>query len=323
MAYPHSLRIEGLIGAAESTYLTDAEPANTNGIRGVGRIWSALGLEWAFANLREDTMSNSLIGVAPGVPQGRIVNIDYRVQLMGAGAAYSSSTPVRPECDPLLVAAGFARTHTDTSSSEAVAYDLADTGHGSATVYAYAGGKEFKIVGLRGNITWNPQAGGLGEIQFQGIGLVTAVAEASVPTITYAAVVPPTAVGMGLAIVPSGGSSWTPRAASFSVTTGHELPRLDDVNSSQGIEGWFFSATNPRLTMTARATAISTYSPYTLAAARTVQTIDATLGSTQYNRVKLDVNLAYLLNDPQPADDQGFAAWALEFMLRDLQIDFD
>lgn len=320
---PISLRIEGLIGAPETTYLTDEEPANTDGIRGVGRIWSAMGLEWAFANLREDTMSNSLVGVAPGRPLGRIVNIDYRFPLMGAGTAYSSSTPVRPECDPLLIAAGFGRTHTDTGSSEAVTYDLADSGHGSATLYAYAGGLEFKIVGVRGNITWTPTAGGLGEIQFNGMGLVSAVGTASVPSITYASVVPPPAVSMGLAIVPSGGASWTPRAASFSVTTGHELPRLDDVNSSQGIEGWFFSATNPRLTMTARVPTLSAYSAYTLAAARTVQTIDATLGSTQYNRVKLDINLAYLLNDPQPEDEQGFAAWALEYMLRDLQIEFD
>lgn len=324
MAYPHALKLEGLIGVAESTYGTDPTPTTSDGIRGVGRLWSANGLEWAFENLREDTMGNSLIGVAPGAPQGRIVNIDYTFPLMGAGAAYASGTSVRPECDPLIAASGFARTHDDTASSEKVTYDLADTGHGSATLYAYAGGKEFKITSVRGNITWNPLAGGLGTIQFQGMGLVTAIAEqATVPTITYASVVPPPAVAMGLAVVPSGGSSWTPRTAAFSVTTGHDIPRLDDVNSAQGIEGWFLAATNPRLTMTARATALTTYSPYTLAAARTVQEIDATLGTVQYNRVRLDVDLAYLLNDPGPADEQGFAAWDLEYMLRDLQIEFD
>lgn len=322
MPYPHALKIEGLTGLVETTYLTDAAPTTSNGIRGVGRIWSALGLEWAFANRREDTVSNSLIGVAPGAPVGRLVNIDYRFPLMGAGAAYSGTTPVRPESDPIIVASAFARTHDDTISSEKVTYDLADSGHGSATLYAYAGGKLFKIVGVRGNLTWAASPGVLGEVQFQGVGLVTDITETAVPAITYSAVVPPPAVNMGLAVVPNGGASWTPRGT-FSVTTGHELPRLDDVSSAQGIEGWFYSATNPRCTITARAVSLTEYPAYALAANRTVQTIDAVLGSTQYNRVRLDIELAYLDSDPAPTDDQGFAAQTLEYMLRDLQIEFD
>lgn len=323
---PYSLRIEGLLAKVETTYGTDPTPtAAADGVRGVGRIWNAFSPEWAFPNLREDTVSNSLVGVAPGVPKGRIVTIDYTVQLMGAGAAYSSTaTIVRPECDPLLMSCGFARTHTDTTSSEAVAYDLADTGHASSTIWAYAGGKLIKVVGCRGNMTWSPQAGGLGTVQFnlQGI-MVSAPTEVSTPSITYDAVVPPPAVSMGLALVPSGGSSWTPRTQAFEVTTGHEVARLDDVNSAQGIEGFFLSATNPRLSFQARTVDLSDYPAYTLSADRTVHTIDATLGSTQYNRVKLDCELGYLMSDPPPSDDQGFAAWQLEYMLRDLQIDFD
>ena len=325
MAYPHSLRIEGLLAKVESSYGTDPTPTVAdNGVRGVGRIWNALSPEWAFPNLREDTMSNSLIGVAPGTPEGRIVTIDYAVQLMGAGAAYSSSTPVRPEADPFIMACGFARTHTDTASSEAVDYDLADTNHASITVWVYAGGKLFKVVGCRGNMTWSPQAGGLGQVQFQLQGIMLdAPTETAVPSITYDAVVPPPAVSMGLALVPSGGSSWTPRTQALEVTTGHDMPRLDDVNSAQGVEGFFYAATNPRLSFQARAVDLSDYPAYALSAARTVHTIDATLGSTQYNRVKLDCELGYLMSDPPPADDQGFAAWNLEYMLRDLQLTFD
>lgn len=322
---PYSLRIEGLLAKVESTYGTDSSPSNsTDGVRGTGRIWNAVSPEWAFHNLREETVSNSLIGVAPGIPKGRMVTIDYTVQLMGAGAAYSSSTPVRPECDPLMMACGFARTHDDTGSAEKVTYDLADTGHSSATIWVYAGGKRIRVVGCRGNMTWAPQAGTVGEIRFQLQGIVLNTPdEQSVPSITYDSVVPPPAVSMGLALVPSGGSSWTPRTAAFEVTTGHEIARLDDVNSAQGIEGFFIAATNPRCTFQARTPDTSDYPLYTLSEDRTVQTIDATLGSTQYNRVRLDVDTAYLMNEPGNAEDQGFAASTLELMLRDLQIEFD
>lgn len=325
MGYPWALRLEGLLAKIESTYGTDPTPsASTDGVRGVGRIWGALSHEWAFPNMREDVVSNSLVGVAPGTPQGRLVNIDYTVQLMGAGAAYSSSTPVRPECDPLLMACGFARTHDDTGSAEKVDYDLADADYSGVTIYAYAGGKEFQITHCRGNMTWSPQAGGLGTVQFQLQGLLAAVAEdATVPSITYDSVVPPAAVSMGLAIVPNGGSSWTPRAAGLEITTGHNLVRLDDVNSSDGVEGFFLANTQPTLTMQARTVDLSDYPAYARAADRTVQTVDLTLGSAQYNRVKLDCELAYLSSDPQPADEEGFAAWQLEYQLRDLQLTFD
>jgi hypothetical protein len=325
MAYPHSLRIEGLLAKIESGgYGVDPTPtAADDGIRGVGRIWNALGPEWAFSNMREETVSNSLISVAPGAPKGRVVTITYTVQLMGAGAAYASGTPVRPECDALLMACGFARTHTDTGDSESVDYDLADTGHASVTVWAYAAGKLFKIVGCRGNMTWSPSAGGLGEISFTLQGLLTVTpSETATPTITYDAVVPPPAVSMGLAVVPAAGS-WTPRTAGLEVTTGHAISRLDDVSSADGIEEFALARTEPTLGFQARAVDLSTYSPWTLAASRAVQTIDMTLGSTQYNRVKLDCDLAYLSSDPTPADDQGFAAYQLNYQLRDLQLTFD
>jgi len=323
MPYPHSLRIEGLLAKEETNYGVDAAPTNLlDGVRGVGRIWGALTHEWAFPNTREDVVSNSLIQVAPAAPRGRVVSIDYTVQLVGAGTAYSSVTPVRPEADPLIRACGFARSHVSTTN---VIYDLADTTHASATVWAYAGGKLIKVVGCRGTFTWEALAGGLGQIRFQLQGmLIEAPTEvASPPAITYVSVVPPAAIGAGLALVPSGGSSWTPRVASFTVESGCEIERLDDVNSADGIEGFFIASMAPRMTMAARAADLATYPAYALAAARTVHTVDATLGSTQYNRVKLDVNLAYLENDPGQAADGTHAAWDLSYMLRDLQLDFD
>lgn len=324
MPYPWSHRIEGLLVKEESTYGTDPTPsASVDGIRAEGRIWGSIGHEWAWPNMREDVVSNSLIGVAPAQARGRVANIDLTVQLMGAGAAYSSSTPVRPEVDALLRACAMSRTHVDTGGSEKVTYALADTGHVGVTVWAYAGGKLFKVNGCRGSFEWVIQAGTLGKIRFQLQGRLASVAESAVASITYDSVVPPAAVGMGLALVPSGGSSWTPRVKEITVIGGVEVDRLDDVDSADGIERFEVGGQHPRFTMSPRAVDLSDYPAYTLASVRTVHTIDFTLGSTQYNRVKLDVNTAYLENDPAQEDDGRFAAFGLGYMLRDLAIVFD
>lgn len=297
---------------------------NVGGIRGVGRIWSAVAPEWAFPNLREETMSGSLVQVAPGLPKGRVVNLDYTVQLMGAGAAYKSTAPiVRPECDPLLIASGMAREHVDTGGSETVSYALADTGHGSALLWVYAGGKLFRIAGVRGTWTWAPTAGGLGQIRFQLQGILTSVLEAALASLSYDGAIPPPAVNMALTILPSGGSSWTPDVAGVEVTLGNEIVRLDDVSAADGIEEFAISATASKITFTPRVVALTTYPAYALAVLRTVHTIDMTLGSAQYNRVKLDVNLAYLEKDPGGAEDNGFAAWDVSYILRDCTLLFD
>lgn len=326
MAYPYPLRIEGLLVEEEVTYGTDPTPvASTEGIRGVGRIWSAMTPEWAFPNKREDVVSNSLIGVAPGPPRGRIMNIDYTVQLMGAGTAYSGvPTIVRPEADALIMACGMARTHVDTGGSETVSYAFADTGHSSCTIWAYAGGKLFKVVGCRGNWTWAPTAGGLGEIRFQLQGMLsTAPTEVAVPTITYDAVVPPAAVAIGLAIVPDSLSSWTPNTADMEITSGHEVDRFDDPNAADGIEGFFIGKTDPRFTFTPRTEDLTDYTAYAHAASQLVHTIDFTIGAVQYNQVGFNANLMYLMNDPPPDEDGNFAAWQAEYQLRDGAILFD
>lgn len=320
----YNLRIEGLLVEEESTYGTDPTPSpSTNGIRAVGRIWPAVGSEWAFENTRADVLSNSLVGVAPGPAYGRIVNLDFQTQLMGAGAAYSSSTPVRPDIDPLLVSCGMARTHDDSGDSESVTYDLVDTGHLSCTVYAYAGGKLFRIVGCRGTWTWNPLAGQLGVIRWQMQGMLSAApTEASVPAITYDSVIPPAAVGMGLALTPDGESAWSPNTAGLEIMCGQELERLDDVNGADGLEGFEIVATNPMVRFVARTPDLSDYAYPTYSQNRLVHEIDLQLGTTQYNRVIADIDLAYLANEPGNEEEGRLAGSRFEYMARDMQLVF-
>ena len=325
MSGPYILRLEGLLVKEEVTYATDPTPsATTDGVRAVGRIWQAMTSEYAFPNEREDTLSNSRIDVAPAVPRGRIMNIDFEVDLIGSGAAYSSVTPVRPAMDALFMACGKARTHDNTGGAEKVDYDLTDAQPDpSCTIWAYAGGDLFKIVGCRGNWTWDVLAGGLGKVRFQMQGLLsTAPAETSVASITYDSVVPPAAIAIGLAIVPSGGGSWTPQVASMTVTPGNNVVRLDDANAADGIGSFEIASRQPRVTLVVRKPDLSDYTLYARALARTLHTIDWTLGSTQYNRIIGDINAAYLLTDGDFGEDNGFAGITLTYKMLDLRLRF-
>jgi hypothetical protein len=316
------LRLQGLIGVEEGTYGTDATPAATNGIRGRGVLFTDAGLESVFPNRREDVYSNSLVKAVPGQPKGRVATIDLTVPLKGAGAAYSSSTPVRPEIDPLLRCCGLSRTHVDTGSSESVSYALADSGHVGATLYAYAGNKLFRLIGCRGNAVWTVEAGMLGRIRFQIQGMiVTAPTEIAVPSITYSSVIEPAAVAMSLSLDP--GTPWSPEAPGFELDLGNEIVRLDDVNGADGLEGFFIPSRAPVFRFTPRTVALSAYNPYALFRSATAHSIDATLGSTQYNRVDLEIAAAYLSAEPGHDADGGFPAWSPEYELQDLIIRFD
>lgn len=322
---PEPLRIQGLLAKEESVYGTDPTPtAADNGVRIVGDIFNSITPEFVFPNRREDVVSNSLIKAPPATPRGRIMTFDITIELKGSGSAYASGTPVRPEIDPLLMACGMSRTHVDTGGSESVTYAMADTGHSSCTIWAYAAGKLFKVVGCRGSFTWDVTAGGLGRIRFQLQGMLsTAPTNVAVPAITYSSVESPAAVGIGLAVVPNGGSSWTPEVGAIEVMSGGDFQRLDDVNAADGIGGFFAPAESPIVRIPARVVDLSDFPAYATAASANYSTIDLTIGGTQYNRVDLDIDAAYLTNDPGHGEDNGFAAYDLEFECQDLALVFD
>ena len=75
--------------------------------------------------------------------------------------------------------------------------------------------------------------------------------------------------------------------------------------------------------MNARTEDLSDYNPHSILAARTIQTIAATLGTVQYNKCGIDVTDSRIWTPPTPVEDNKHAGWDLVYMLRDLDILFD
>lgn len=322
MAPPYPLRVEALAAKVQSALGTDSVPtAAENAVRGIRGFWTALSDEYVWDNMRDDIVSGTLIEEIPGVPHGHMINFGFTVELKGAGAAYSAT--VLPEVDPLLVACGLLRTVDDTLGTETVEYTLADDGHELTSIYVWAGGQVHKLVDCRGTMRWDAPAGTQARATFQMQGRVTEVSAEATPAATYDATEAPAIVNAGFGITPNGGSLWTPNFSQFSLDLDNNIVRLDDGNAADGIEQFAVPAREPRLILSARSPALSTYNPYALREANTLQALTSTIGATQYNRIDVESTDMRLVGRPGKQDDNEFAAYELMFMLRDLTLRFD
>jgi len=298
------LRLDAILAKEESTYGTDAAPvAATDGVRVTERVWSTFTPSFVFPNARED-VGNGLIAGVPAAPKGRIGVIDIAWEARGSGTAGTA-----PEAGPLFVACGMSETIVAVTS---VTYAPIDTGHGSATVWAYAGGKLFKLVGCRGTWTWEVRAGLLGIVRFNMQGIITAeVTEVAMPAVTYQAQIPEAAVGLGLAV-----GGWSPDVIQSDTALGNTVSRLDDGNAADGVGLFAITKTEPTFVLNAREVALATYDPYAIWKARTVQDADQTLGATAGNLMALDVNAGGYITNVAPIDDNEHAAWSITYDIR-------
>lgn len=315
---PTALRIEALAAKLESTYATDAVPdASTDAVRGSERMWTLLNVDHAFPNRRDDVVNNSLRPAPPAARKGRFVTFELPWELRGAGSAYAAASDI--EADPILQACGLSAAVDTTADAETVTYTPADTGHASATIYLWAGGSLYKIVGCRSDWRWPITAGENGIFRFPVSGLLLEdPAPAAAPTASYLAELPPAAVGVGLTL-----DSWTPQFRSAEFNLGADVQQIEDGNASDGLHGYEIPAMDPEFTAEVRAGDLSSdYDPYALAEAGTKGTIDLTIGDTQYNRAKLDVDDAYP-RVPGHIEYNQFAGWNLRYEVTDFSLIFD
>ena len=311
------IRLDGLLSKIESTYGTDSAPvAGTDGVRGIDRLHSNIGVEHAFLNTRSSA-TGKITFIAPAARTGRVATITIAWDARGAGAAYSAS--VLPEADSLLRACAMARTDDFTVSSENVSYAPADTSHDSTTIHAYAGNKLYKIVGCRGSWKWPVSAGAFGRMEFVMQGLVTAdPTEVAVPSITYDAAIPPTAVGMSLSV-----GGWSPDVVTAEVDQASVIARLPSANAADGIVSFEISEMNPFWNLSAKMDSISNYDPWANMKASTANTITQTLGSVQYNRILFDVTSAAYLESISNTDQDAFAGVDLSYQLTSYALKFN
>lgn len=234
-------------------------------------------------------------GAAPSAPSGRFMRLPFRVEARGAGSAYSASN-LPPE-HVLLVAAGFSFAVVTTSGSESVTYTLDEdpnTGtDDTLTVQFQKGNREFVLTyGVVEGLTLEVEAPGIAYWSGTIVGIYSADTEQALEDHSsgYSSVAP--AKWNNASPLSIGGVS-TIIAPSMTVTWGRQAiirPKPD----ATGIAGIKLGFYDPTLSLSAETLAKSTWDPDDDFNAVTQRAIDATIGGTQYYRLKLNADAAYV-----------------------------
>ncbi len=311
-------RLTGMLAKVEGTYGTDAAPVvGTDGVRINGNFWNIIKPAYAWPNLRDDAATGTIFPAAAAVPKGSMATLDFAVEVKGQGSAYSGGS--KPEADPLLQACGWNSVNSGGGGSEIVTYSLLAGSHKSATIWGYAGGMVYKLVGCRGTMNWLMRAGELGVMRFQMMGMLSSITAAAQATITsYDAALPVGSVNMGISL-----GAYDPTWTQAEFIQGGNLQRFDSGNATDGIAFFDWLTVDPRFTITVKAPDDGTgkfdttnFSPFADATARTSRAIDATLGSVQYNKAVLTIASSYL-NMPDTTEESDAAAVNLNYTITD------
>ena len=314
---PETLRLDGVLAKIQPTSGTDAVPVvGTDGVRIARRMWSSITIDHEWENLRHEAASGSIMPLKPAIPRGRNVTLDIFWEAKGAGSDAIS------EASPLLRACGMA----ETDGTALFSYAMASSAHELASIYAYAGGKLFKVIDCRGRFRWPMVVGETAVMQFTMRGvMIVEPATASLAAITYDSTDPIACVNTALTI-----GSWTPEwmAATFD-PVGNDVQLLASGNAAgggnlvDGIAGFDFGDVNPSFELTVRAPVLATYDPYADLKARTTRALTLTWGTAQFNRIKLVSGTNICLQTIRHADSEGFANMVLTYFVEAFVLQFD
>lgn len=311
----------GLLGKEEATYGTAiALTTTSDGLlmqftdRNIG---APATIEYAYdGDLGPSVASGATTKRA--APAGRSFRASLPFRAKGAGSAYAAATV--PNLHKILKASGLDAALTSTTGSEKWTYTPTAEGttYTSLTLNAYARGELWAASGVVGNLTvaFDTQAPPVWTFDCRGI--ASAPTDASVPQITYPSfsTIPPLASSATVVI-----GSYTTNAivlgGSFTFGRGIDNPRVPISGTHLGFVP---SGRAPRLTLTIEQSAFvgSPYhtsagiDPTLLREAATSITASVQFGSTQYNRYKIELATAQLVN-VTPANNGPVATVTLEF----------
>jgi hypothetical protein len=250
-------------------------------------------------------MGGHLSGVGP---TGRGMTLALPAHMILPTAAYTSS--VQPSLLRLMRYCGFDKDLTSnvyTLTPENGAWSAGDSGSFSiwtmGELWSMAGAYGTFSIAADGPVipTWS--------FDFQGIGNGIMADVATVPAITYlnAAKKPLKAIGLTLTI----GGYAVGIIRSFEFTLNRDLTPRSNENAAGGHQGFTPGNIAPRLSITLERIALTTFDPYSLMEAGTVQNTRMQFGSTQYNKWKLTMATAEIVSVSKE-EDGSTALWVLE-----------
>ena len=278
--------------------------AATNGWRLARGIFNAITPSMEWPNLRDEAVNNSFIPLAAAFAQGQKVKFTLGWEFKGLGSAYN---PNVIDADPAFQMCGWGLTLG--SGILTYAPITPATSRPSASLYVWAGGNQYKIIGCRGNFEARIPAGRITEVTFTGEGILGAMpVAAAVPTATYTAVVPPAAVAQACTIGP-----WTPDYDEVTLRSGNNIQWLYSGNATTGLQSYDYGVAMPEIQVVARSVGQATYEPITDWQTAVARAFTLTIGVTANNKGTFSDSAIWIPAEWPPQDQKGFTGWSARY----------
>lgn len=286
-----------LLVKTETVYGTDSVPT--------GAANAVLGLNVSFSPMEgEDVVRNTerpQMSADPTVPAGLYARLSFEVDLVGSG-----TLGVAPAWGPLLRACGVSQVITPTTKVE---YTPVTDNHESASIYFQIDSTRHILLGSRGTAQLTVNAQGLPVIKFDFTGLFATPTEQTKPTPDFTAwLAASIASKVNTPTFTIGAAPFILRNFNFDLGNAVE-PRM-----LIGTESILITDKNERLTATVEAVPVTTYNPYTIAQAQTLQAIQLIHGTVAAKRVQLDIPSAQQARlSGLETGNQNIVEWPLNF----------
>lgn len=283
-------RLDGVLAKDEGgTYGTDAAPAAaTDGLRISDRIWQRLRTYYLNPNLRDDAANGSYVPLGPAGATGLVSELDVGWEVRGRGSAYSGVNTIEPGAHALHGACGWPGIFSVNLYNYA---PLTTGARPSSTVYVYASGMLWKIVGCRGRLTYLFRPGKLTIARFQLKGLVLAIGtDVALPAITYNTQLPPPAVSLAAAV-----GAFTPDPLEIALDGGNNVEFVESVNAQIGVQSADYGMIIPTWRFRVKTQPLATYSPLADQAVPTTRALALAQGTAANNKVAVADTGLYLI----------------------------
>lgn len=280
---------EVILAKVETVYGTDIVPVEgTDAVLVENPAWANEGLRM---NERPAVRAN--INMLQHVYGGRLATITFDVELKGSGTAVDAP----PEMGVLLRGCGFLET---INAAVDVTYTPASTGHESLTIYYFQDGVRYIILGCRGNVSFNLEAGAIGKASFSFTGHVALPTDVALASPTYDGVVPVANISVPFDL---GGYSAIINALSWDMSNTIATP--PDISASDGYSEVQLTQRDVNGSFDPEAVVVATDFPLQdLEQGNTLALDTGVIGGTAFNKYQVTMPAIYY-RDVSPGDRDG------------------
>lgn len=286
-----------LLAKIETVYGTDSVPT--------GAANAVLALNVTFMPMEgQDVVRNTerpTLGADPSLPAALHAKLSFEVDLVGSG-----NLGTAPAWGPLLRACAVAQVVTVGTKVE---YNPVTDNHEAVSIYFQIDSTRHILLGSKGNAQLTVNAQGLPVIKFDLIGLFATPTEQAKPTVDFSAwQAAAIASKVNTPVFTIGAVPFVMRNFGFGLGNAVE-PRM-----LIGTETIQITDKAETLDVSVEAVPMTTYNPYTIAQAQTLQAIQLIHGTVPAKRVQLDVPSAQQARlTGLDTGNQNIVEWPLKF----------